>query len=114
MNEATKRRLLDERVRLQNQLAVYKSEDPLLDPEQNTSNTIDDVITVAEGHDRIVATRLELKQRLAEVEAALKKIDESTYGICEKCGGKISKERLEVLPTARFCLNCESKAKVGT
>src|SRR4030042_2879433 len=107
MGEAIKRKLLDERVSLQNQLAVYKSEDPLMDPQQNTSNTFDDVITVAEGHDRIVATRLELKQRLAEVEEALRKIEDDTYGICEKCRERISEERLEVLPTAGFCLNCE-------
>jgi RNA polymerase-binding transcription factor DksA len=114
MTEAIKKKLLEEQKSLQSQLAVYKSEDPLMDPEQNTSNTMDDVITVAEGHDRIVATRLELKQRLAEVTEALRKIEEGSFGICGKCQEKISEERLEVLPTAKFCLNCESKAKVGT
>ncbi|OGY22047.1 MAG: hypothetical protein A2126_04750 [Candidatus Woykebacteria bacterium GWB1_45_5] len=110
MGEAIKKKLLAERKSLQNQLAVYKSEDPLLDPEQNISNTIDDVITVAEGHDRIVATRLELKQRLVEVNEALRKIEEGGYGVCEKCQGKINKERLEVLPTAKLCLGCETES----
>lgn len=92
---------------IQAELSVYKSEDPLADPEQNASSTVDDAVTVTEGHDRVVATRLELKQRLNELENTVKKISEGSYGICDKCGEKISRERLEALPTARFCLKCD-------
>lgn len=50
-----------------------------------------------------------LKKSLEEIEIALKKISQGKYGICEICGGKISRERLKILPTARFCLNCKKK-----
>ena len=113
MDESLKKKLLKDLENLERQLAAYKSEDPLLDPEQTVSNTMDDAVTVAEGHDRIVAIRLGLKQRLVEVKEALAKIDKGAYGLCENCGKKISEARLKVLPTARLCLECESQGQVG-
>ena len=41
---------------------------------------------------------------LAEVEAALRRVDEATYGVCEVCGRSIAPERLEARPTARTCI----------
>ncbi|NSW91368.1 MAG: TraR/DksA C4-type zinc finger protein [Firmicutes bacterium] len=48
---------------------------------------------------------------LEEVRNALKKIDEGTYGICEICGENIDEERLEVIPYARLCLECEEEKR---
>lgn len=48
--------------------------------------------------------RLELK--LLDIERAIKKIDRGNYGICEKCGKKINKKRLKILPEAKFCSRC--------
>lgn len=42
-----------------------------------------------------------------KVEEALRKIDEGSYGICAKCGANISQERLEALPYATLCLECQ-------
>ncbi len=42
-----------------------------------------------------------LKKELSEVDAALKRIEEGTYGICEKTGRPIPVERLEAYPAAR-------------
>ena len=50
-----------------------------------------------------------LKQQLAEVEHALAKIDEGTYGICDRCGKEIVSERLQVLPQAALCINCKER-----
>lgn len=46
---------------------------------------------------------------LAEIDRALKKIEEGTYGICEECGQPIPEERLEILPATRYCVQCASK-----
>lgn len=46
----------------------------------------------------------ELELRLHEVSAALKKMDEGTYGICEKTGDAISLARLRANPAARTCV----------
>ncbi len=45
-----------------------------------------------------------LDQRLAQVTEALQRLDAGTYGTCEVCGDRISRERLEVLPTATLCV----------
>jgi DnaK suppressor protein len=50
-----------------------------------------------------------LREHLADVELALRKIDEGTYGACEKCGQEIAESRLEAIPAGRLCLDCASK-----
>lgn len=58
--------------------------------------------------DRLSLT-LSLEKRLAEIEVALAEIKAGTYGICQSCGAKIDKKRLEAFPTAKFCLVCKNK-----
>jgi DnaK suppressor protein len=43
-----------------------------------------------------------------EIDRALAKIDAGTYGVCEKCGEPIPKERLKALPYAALCVKCKS------
>ncbi len=43
---------------------------------------------------------------LEEIEAALERIKEGSYGVCERCGKPIPERRLEALPWARLCLPC--------
>ncbi|MFO7571210.1 MAG: TraR/DksA C4-type zinc finger protein [Gaiellaceae bacterium] len=42
---------------------------------------------------------------LAEIDAALTRIDEGTYGLCAACGRLIGEERLEAVPYATLCLD---------
>lgn len=51
---------------------------------------------------------------LDQVEAALRKIDKGTYGLCESCQKAISKPRLEALPFARYCITCQSSSESVT
>jgi DnaK suppressor protein len=109
MLEELKETLKGEKESLERQLLIYKSEDPLLTSDREASYSLEDTISQTEGHDRITATRFELKGRLSDVTQALKKMENGTYGICENCGEKISEERLGVFPAARFCLVCSDK-----
>jgi DnaK suppressor protein len=43
-----------------------------------------------------------------EIDRALEKIDLGTYGVCEKCGTNIPRERLKALPYAALCVQCKS------
>ena len=43
------------------------------------------------------------QEELREIDAALERIQAGTYGICQGTGKPISRKRLEVLPTARYC-----------
>lgn len=49
----------------------------------------------------------DLRADLDDVEAAMKRLDEGTYGRCEACGSAIPAERLEARPAARRCPACE-------
>lgn len=49
------------------------------------------------------------KRKLAQIDDALDRIEENTYGLCEECGIKIPKARLKVLPFAIFCVECQEK-----
>jgi YteA family regulatory protein len=44
-----------------------------------------------------------------DIERALKRIDEGTYGTCEKCGSEIPRERLSLVPQAATCAVCSRK-----
>ncbi len=61
--------------------------------------------------------RLALEKRtrelLAEIEYALNKFDQGTYGSCDICGQPIDLARLEALPQANMCLSCKAKNAKG-
>ncbi|OGY25261.1 MAG: hypothetical protein A2134_02160 [Candidatus Woykebacteria bacterium RBG_16_39_9b] len=102
-----KKKLLEEREKLTKDLSFYKSEDPYSDPERTVpSAASDEASGEIESHDRISATRSNLKQDLREVEGALGRIENGKYGVCLNCGKKINLERLEIFPAARFCQGC--------
>ena len=44
---------------------------------------------------------------LAEIDAALRRIEDGTYGQCTNCGKQISPERLEARPWATLCIDCQ-------
>lgn len=48
---------------------------------------------------------------LTDVDRALKRLDEGTYGVCEACGRAIPAARLEIKPEARFCVDDQARAE---
>jgi DnaK suppressor protein len=50
---------------------------------------------------------------LREIEEALVRMREGTYGTCQDCGLPVSKKRLEALPWARFCVSCQERRTTG-
>ena len=51
------------------------------------------------------------KRKLLQIDDALDRIEESTYGQCEECGVKIPRARLKVLPFAKYCVECQEKTE---
>lgn len=51
---------------------------------------------------------------LADVDAALAKAEDGSYGVCESCGQDIGADRMEYRPTSRFCIECKSKSNAKT
>jgi DnaK suppressor protein len=52
------------------------------------------------------------QEQLQQIEAALARIDDGTYGKCLECGETIPPERLEILPYATTCVRCQSHRKI--
>ena len=50
-----------------------------------------------------------LRETLEDVERAIGKLEEGTYGRCESCGNEINPVRLEAMPAARYCIDCASR-----
>jgi DnaK suppressor protein len=59
-------------------------------------------VAAEQGENKVLASQL--RSELDEVERALAKLDDGTYGRCETCGEAIAEARLEAMPAARFCI----------
>lgn len=73
-------------------------EDPSEDVAGDSADSSVDLQAWDDGHQTLV----DLQEDLAEVENALAKFDQGTYGLCEVCGHPIPLARLRVLPEARY------------
>jgi RNA polymerase-binding protein DksA len=49
------------------------------------------------------------RDKLAQIERALARIDDGTYGVCESCGNPIGKMRLMAFPRATLCMTCKQR-----
>ncbi len=92
------------------------SEDTLKKSQKEASGDISgysyhmaDVAT--DNYDREFSLGLASKDRKAlyELEDALKRVEDGTYGICQECKDSIAKARLKAVPQARFCVKCQEK-----
>ncbi|MBA4387152.1 MAG: hypothetical protein C0404_04165 [Verrucomicrobia bacterium] len=78
----------------------------------------DDVNDVEDGTDafdrqfslNIVSTE---NDSVFEIDYALRRLDEGTYGVCEQCRKLIEKKRIEALPFVRLCVACQSETEKG-
>lgn len=48
------------------------------------------------------------RAKLNDIDDAIEKIQDGTYGTCEECGEEINKKRLKIIPFARYCVRCQA------
>ena len=96
---------------LKGQLVSIEAQDPYKRDSYADENTQDDDAAEREDHDRVVALKQDLEQKIVKVEKALERVQEGSYGVCIKCGNHIDKARLEVIPEAGRCIDCSNRAK---
>ncbi len=77
------------------------------------TNHMADVATDAFDQARGQSLERRLEKLLQEVEYALSKFEKGTYGICENCGQPIEETRLETLPQALYCLECQYRRELN-
>jgi DnaK suppressor protein len=58
--------------------------------------------------ERILAVSADLQDIATQIDTALTRLDEGTYGVCERCGKKINPERLEAFPYVAYCIDCQT------
>jgi RNA polymerase-binding protein DksA len=104
--------LLEERTRVEAAIQNLHDENPgTLSEDAGEETAYDNHLadTATETYDRELDYTLEENSEhvLADIDAALKRITEGTYGICTNCGEPIAVERLEALPWATLCIDCK-------
>lgn len=94
------RDVLDARARL-HRIALEEQSSTLVSA---TNDVVDAAVT--SNRELAEAFLVTIRDAADEVEAALLRLDEGTYGFCESCGAEVPLERLEALPETRFCMSC--------
>src|SRR5438309_12113954 len=62
--------------------------------------------TIAFERARVGALLDQARGHLSDIDAAVRRIDEGRYDVCERCGGRIGAERLAARAVARTCITC--------
>jgi RNA polymerase-binding protein DksA len=108
-------KLEDERVRVVGALENLRSAGSMEDEvdESHQDNHLAETASVT--LDREIDYSLEENEArvLAAIDAALARIDDGTYGTCERCGNEIEPDRLEALPWATLCIDDKRRDERG-
>jgi DnaK suppressor protein len=109
--------LTDERQRVEHALATLRDEHPgSLDDEVEevaNDNHLADTASATLGREIDYTLGDNAEQVMSEIDAALKRIDDGSYGTCTNCGREIPRERLEASPWASLCIDCKRRAEGG-
>ena len=98
-----KSRLLGDKTRLEKELeAINPANLTAPNDEEEQADEVEEMAS------RIALTEV-IRRRLKRIKAALSKMQDKTYGICEDCGKGIEEKLLEVDPESRSCKSCKQK-----
>lgn len=109
--ERFRKRLVDERDRLEAMVAEYEKEREEARLTESSADRSPDPGNAEAGSMKFEYEKeLSIEQNLidlkSKVEAALAKVEAGTYGICERCGESIPIARLDALPYSTLCVDC--------
>lgn len=83
-------------------------------PEVGYSDDLSDLGSRTSDVERTCLFAASQRRSLVEIDAALERLSNGNYGLCETCGKHIGVTRLEALPTARICIRCQRDAEATT
>lgn len=98
-----RKRLLDERNSL-----VQQREHVLEAIPEQVHPPGENEIAPSEGIDVEMTLDQDGTSRLHDIDAALQLIKDGTFGMCSECGCEIPEDRLQEIPSARYCIRCEA------
>lgn len=97
--------LLEKRADLKQQLIGL--EDAAQEASVGLGNHMAEDATAAFDQATTISLRRGHERSLAQVESALQRMDEHSYGRCERCDAEIDFARLKAVPEASLCMNCQ-------
>jgi DnaK suppressor protein len=104
--------LQGERERLQEQLArLGHGRGAAIEADLDFDENFADSGQVTAERGEVEALSGQLSETLTDIEDALAKFDDGTYGECESCHRRIPEARLEAMPAARLCIECASQRR---
>jgi len=101
-------RLEQERAALLSDIAALAAENQAPQDDAGIGNHMADDASEVFERERDLALRGNSQDLLAQVNAAIERMDEGRYGICARCGQQIAPDRLEALPYAIYCITCQA------
>ena len=111
---AVRQRLEAEKIRIKQEIyrqtqgnEAVPATDPLLDTAGLATDPADDADALAD-HERTEMLVSNAQAMLADINTALTRLDAGSYGICTNCGREIDPRRLEALPWASLCIDCQA------
>lgn len=102
--------LNEERAKLVKQLVqLGATEDGELTGDVDYGDGFADAAAATAERSEVLGIVDNLSKLLADVDQALQRVDDGTYGLCKACGKEIGEARMEFRPTSRYCVDCKAK-----
>jgi len=74
--------------------------------EEQIEKDFSEQATQMENQDVLMSLGQDAKNTVMQIDKALIRIEEGSYGVCEQCGDEINAQRLEAVPFANLCIKC--------
>lgn len=114
--EKFKQLLEEEKKEIKGQLEGFTKKDPHVKddydaafPDLGTLQSADEMAQEVSMYESALPMEHALEQKLQDINLALEKMAQGTYGICENCNEEIPLERLETKPEAKNCVKCKAQ-----
>lgn len=105
---AIRKQLEAERADLHSQIDAIEIENQSPQDDAGIGNHMADDASELFVRERNVSLRGNAEELIAQIDAALERLDSGGYGICARCGQQIAPERLQALPYVTLCITCQS------
>jgi RNA polymerase-binding protein DksA len=111
--------LLDERQRVEHALATLRDDhagsldDEVEEVSPTADNHLGETASATLGREIDYTLGDNAEQVISEIDAALERIEDGSYGTCSNCGEEIPRARLEANPWASLCIDCKRRAEGG-
>ena len=105
--------LLEERRKVTDAIAYLQTENPGSKDEEIPETGMADTATVTLDREVDYSLEENAAHVLREIDDALKRLDDGTFGTCRRCGKPIGEERLDAMPYVTLCIDCKRLEERG-